>query len=64
MYKKGDKSLTVETKVFELVDLFIRDSTLGQFKTRLTFIKILKQHIKAKVKMSTKTSLKTKATEI
>ena len=48
-YKKEDK---VEVKVLELLDLFIRDSSLGQFKARLNFLKMLLKHFRAKLKSS------------
>lgn len=42
--------LEIEFKMFELLDLFIRDSSLGQFQARMRFIEILLDHFVAKSK--------------
>eukprot|EP00347_Sterkiella_histriomuscorum_P024492 403330924 len=56
LYKKTvNKRLTeieakyeIEFKIFELLDLFIRESSLGQFQSRMKFLSILLDHFKAK----------------
>ena len=35
---------TIEAKMFELLDLFMRDSSLGVYQSRLIFIAFLKNH--------------------
>ena len=35
-------------KILDLCDLFIRDSTLGTFKPRLTFVRTLLEHLQVK----------------
>jgi hypothetical protein len=40
----------VEVKIFEVLDMFIRESSLGQFVTRLRFLSILRTHLKLKKK--------------
>ena len=40
--------MEVEYKVFELIDLFLRDSSLGQFQSRLNFISLLYKHFSTK----------------
>ena len=44
-----DEDLAVEAKVFELLDLFIRDSSLGVYKSRLVFIAFLVAHFNYKL---------------
>lgn len=47
MYKSSQKnSMEVELKIFEILDLFIRDSSLGQFQTRLDFINLVYRYFK------------------
>ena len=46
---KGQQS--VESKIMEVLDLFIRDSSLGQFQARLSFLELLLEHFKAKAKV-------------
>ena len=41
---KNVHAYEIETKVFELLDLFIRDSSLGQFQSRLNFIHMMLDH--------------------
>jgi hypothetical protein len=38
-------------KLFDLIDLFIRDSTLAIFESRLSFLFILKKHYKLKLNL-------------
>lgn len=52
--KKSKYELSVELKVFELLDLFIRDSSLGVYQSRLNFFKQLYSHLKLKFKLLTK----------
>ena len=47
-YKKNEKKGEVENKIFEVLDLFMRDSSLGQYISRLKFIKILLNSFKSK----------------
>ena len=41
--------MAIEAKVFELLDLFIRDSSLGVYKSRLVFIAFLAAHFTYKL---------------
>jgi|LakMenEpi03Aug12_release.lakeMendotaPanAssembly.Ray.scaffolds.fasta_scaffold793264_1 hypothetical protein len=53
MYKKQNSDeQSVEIKMFELLDLFMRDSTLGLFSGRLKFIKFLLAHFEHKQQTS------------
>ncbi len=38
----------VEMKILGVLDLFMRDSSLGQFKARLHFLTLLKENFKLK----------------
>ena len=40
---------SVETKIFELLDLFIRDSSLGVYQSRLVFVDFLGRHLSYKL---------------
>ena len=48
MNLQQDKHQETELKMFDLLDLFMRDSSLGVFNTRLNFIKILLTSIEHK----------------
>jgi hypothetical protein len=51
LYKKANKKeMSIEMKMFELLDLFIRESTLGIFSSRLRLIKFLLCHFEHKLK--------------
>jgi len=39
-----DAEQSIEAKVFELLDLFMRDSSLGVYQSRLIFIAFLRNH--------------------
>jgi len=45
---KGENQ-SIEAKVFELLDLFIRDSSLGVYQSRLLFIDFMKKHFAYKL---------------
>jgi hypothetical protein len=45
---KKTKKDEIEMKVFELLDLFMRDSSLGVFQSRLTFIRQLLSYLQSK----------------
>jgi midasin len=47
--EKGKQS--VESKIMEVLDLFMRDSSLGQFQARISFLELLLEHFKAKAKV-------------
>jgi hypothetical protein len=47
--EKGQQS--VESKIMEVLDLFMRDSSLGQFQARISFLELLLEHFKAKAKV-------------
>jgi midasin len=46
---KDKANSTVELKIMEVLDLFMRDSSLGQFQARLAFLRLLKSHFKLKL---------------
>jgi hypothetical protein len=46
MYKQGEEN--VEFKLLELLDLFMRDSSLGVYKSRLSFIQYLREFFASK----------------
>ena len=48
--KKAYHETTIELKIMEVLDLFMRDSSLGQFQSRLSFLQLLLTHFKAKAK--------------
>jgi hypothetical protein len=48
-------------KILDLCDLYIRDSTLGIYKPRLTFIAIMKKHLQVKQSLVVRASDKMKA---
>ena len=51
MYRKASqREQSVEMKMFELLDLFMRDSTLGVFSGRLTLIQFLLTHFSHKLR--------------
>ena len=64
-YKKNEKKGEVENKIFEVLDLFMRDSSLGQYISRLKFIKILLNGFKSKSLITSDSLLrKVKMTEL
>lgn len=63
-YKKNEKKGEIENKIFEVLDLFMRDSSLGQYISRLRFLKILLNGFKAKSNITSDSILrKIKMTE-
>lgn len=48
---------STELKVMEVLDLFMRDASLGQFQARLAFMHLLKAHFNTKL-LSLKTDRK------
>ena len=50
--KLGWREKSVELQVMEVCDLFMRDSSLGQFQSRLAFLQLLLAHFKAKAKQN------------
>lgn len=39
-----NKGNSVELKIMEVLDLFMRDSSLGLFQARLAFVGVLREH--------------------
>ena len=48
--KDDEAEQSVEAKMFELLDLFMRDSSLGVYQSRLIFLIFLKNHFAFKLK--------------
>lgn len=49
-YLVGQAQEAVEMKVMEVMDMFMRDSSLGQFQARLAFLGMMLSHLKNKSK--------------
>lgn len=49
LMNKDSKRESFERKVFTLVDLFIRDSTLAQFLSRLQLLKLIRTLLESKL---------------
>ena len=49
MVKDSEAEQSVEAKIFELLDLFIRDSSLGVYQSRLVFVAFLRDHLAYKL---------------
>lgn len=51
MYRKtkATRTQSIEEKIFELLDLFIRDSSLGVYQSRLKFIEFIYRHFTFKL---------------
>ena len=53
LVKDAEADTTVEAKIFELLDLFMRDSSLGVYQSRLIFVDFLKAHLTFKLEHQT-----------
>lgn len=49
-----NKGNSVELKIMEVLDLFMRDSSLGLFQARLAFIHLLRDHFEHKLDIANK----------